>query len=77
MAYFSHLLQATQFTVMGEFEQAKLVLDPEWFIYMPSLLGFAIYDVYVNAVEYNRLFEREQADYLIREYQDIDFQMPK
>lgn len=76
MAYFSHLLQAAQFTVMGEFEQAKLVLDPEWFIYMPSLLGFAVYDVYVNAVEYNRLFDREQADYLIREYQDPDFQMP-
>ncbi len=76
-AYFSHLLQAVQFTAMGAFEQAKIILDPEWFIYMPSIMGFAIYDVYVNTVEYNRLFNKEQAAYLTREYQDCDFEMPE
>ncbi|SMD05233.1 hypothetical protein [Sporomusa malonica] len=77
MAYFSHLLQAAQYTALGLFEQATTVLDLEWVLYLPSIMGFAIYDVYVNTVEYNRLFDREQADYLTREYQASDFNMPK
>jgi hypothetical protein len=39
-------------------------------------MGFAVYDVYANAIEYNRLFDIEQAAYLIREYQAPDFTMP-
>jgi len=77
MAYFSHLLQAAQYTLLGLFDQATAVLDLEWVLYLPSLMGFAVYDVYVNTVEYNRLFDREQADYLTREYQASDFNMPE
>jgi hypothetical protein len=76
VCYFSHILQSIQFTVLGLFEEAKAVLDPQWLIYMPSILGFALYDVYVNTVEYNRLFEQEQARMLENEYQDLDFKMP-
>jgi hypothetical protein len=77
MAYFSHLLQAAQYTALGLFDEATAVLDLEWILYLPSIMGFAIYDVYVNTVEYNRLFDGEQADYLRREYQAPDFNMPK
>jgi len=77
MSYNSHMLQAAQYTTLGLFDQATAVLNLEWILYMPSLLGFAVYDVYVNAVEYNRLFDREQVDYLTREYQAPDFKMPK
>lgn len=72
----SHLLQAIQYTVLGDFEQTKTVLDLEWFLYLPSILGFAVYDAYANTVEYNRLFEMEQAAYLAREFQGPDFIMP-
>lgn len=74
--YFSHVLQAIQFTALGLFDEAKVILDPQWFIYLPSILGFAIYDAYVNTVEYNRLFEREQAKMLESEYQYPTFKMP-
>lgn len=76
ISYMSHILQAFQYTALGDFEQAKAVLNPEWFLYLPSIMGFAVYDVYVNTIEYNRLFDREQANYLIREYQASDFTMP-
>jgi len=76
MAYQSHLLQSVQYSALGLFDEATAVLNIEWILYMPSLMGFAIYDAYANTVEYNRLFDREQADYLIREYQDPHFNMP-
>lgn len=76
MAYNSHLLQAAQYTALGLFDEATAILNLEWILYLPSMMGFAIYDVYVNTVEYNRLFDREQAEYLVREYQPPDFKMP-
>ncbi|MDF2876034.1 MAG: hypothetical protein K0R22_2717 [Sporomusa sp.] len=74
--YFSHILQSIQYTALGLFDEAKSVLDPQWLIYLPSIFGFALYDVYVNTVEYNRLFEQEQAKMLEKEYQDPTFKMP-
>jgi hypothetical protein len=76
IVYMSHLMQAIQYTALGDFEQTKTILNLNWFLYLPSIMGFSIYDVYVNTVEYNRLYDMEQAAYLIREYQDPDFTMP-
>lgn len=76
IAYYSFLLPATQFTAMGEFEQAKNILDPEWIMFLPSIYGFGAYDAYVNTIEYNRLFEKEQASYFRQKYQSPDFHMP-
>ncbi len=76
IAYYSFLLPSTQFTAMGDFEQAKLILDPEWIMFLPSIYGFAAYDAYVNTVEYNRLFEKEQTAFLKGKYQSPDFEMP-
>lgn len=76
VCYLSHVLQSIQYTALGLFEEAKAVLDPQWLIYMPSILGFALYDVYVNTVEYNRLFDREQSKMLEKEYQAPTFPMP-
>jgi hypothetical protein len=48
----------------------------KWFIYLPSIYGFAVYDVYVNTVEYNRLFKKEQAAFFKKKYQSPAFKMP-
>lgn len=76
IAYMSHILYAVQYTALGDFAQAQIVASPQWLLYLPSIYGFAVYDAYANTVEYNRLFEIEQAAYLIREYQAPDFTMP-
>lgn len=76
ISYMSHLLEAIQYTALGDFEQTKTVLNLEWFLYLPSILGFSVYDAYANTVEYNRLFEMEQAAYLTGEFQDPNFIMP-
>lgn len=74
--YQSSVLQAIQFTALGLFEQAKAVVDPQWLIYLPSILGFACYDAYVHVLSFNRLFEKEQASFLKQKYQSPNFKMP-
>ena len=69
IAYFSHFLPAIHYTFMGAFAQATAVVDPQWLMFIPSLYGFAIYDSYVNTVEYNRLFGMEQSRFIRDNYQ--------
>jgi len=71
--YLSHILEAIQYSALGAFGQATAVLDPQWFLFFPSLYGFAVYDSYVNTVEYNKLFEQEQARFLRDNYQSPRF----
>ncbi len=71
--YMSHILEAIQYTAVGAFSQAIAILDPQWFLFIPSLYGFAVYDSYVNTVEYNKLFEQEQARFLKDNYQHPKF----
>lgn len=75
-SYYSHLLESVHFIVMGELQQSISVLDPSWLLFMPSLYGLAIYDAYVNTVENNKLFNKEQTNFLEATYQSSDFNMP-
>jgi hypothetical protein len=74
--YMSHCLPAIHFTLVGDFESAKQVLDVQWLLYFPSLYGFVAYDSYANAVEYTKLFEIELAKHLKQKYQHNQFKMP-
>jgi hypothetical protein len=44
--------------------EATSLVEPRWLLFMPSLYGFAIYDSYSNAAEYNKLFDLEQSRYI-------------
>lgn len=76
ISYFSKLLPAIHFSLAGDFELAKAVIVPQWFLNLPSLYLFAIYDSYVNTVENNKLFDWEQGKFLKREYQNGKFEIP-
>ena len=76
ISYYSHLLQAVQYSATGAFSQAKAIVDPEWLLFLPSLFGFAIYDAYVHLVEFNKLFQFEQSRFLKENYQDPGFKLP-
>jgi len=71
--YMSHVLEAIEYSALGAFSLATAVLDPQWLLFIPSLYGFAIYDAYVNTVEYNKLFEQEQARFLRDNYQNPQY----
>ena len=58
------------FTIMGDFSRVIDVISIQWLLFMPSIYGFAVYDSYNVTVEYNKLFEREQALFLKNNYQN-------
>lgn len=75
--YYSHILEAIPFLLLGNIQQATSVLCSKWLLFLPSQYGFAAYDAYVNTVENNKLFEREQRGFLKCNYQHPDFQLLK
>lgn len=76
-SYYSHIFEAVSLLFLGEIQASTSVLNYEWFLFLPSVYGFAAYDAYVNAVENNKLFEREQRKFLRENYQSSNFNIKK
>lgn len=76
IVYYSKLLPSIHYTLIGDFSQAKAVVDPHWLLNVPSIYMFAVYDAYVNTVEFNNLYDWEQSKFLRWAYQDVSFQIP-
>ncbi|MGM0845721.1 MAG: hypothetical protein ACQEUT_12145 [Bacillota bacterium] len=76
-SYYSHALEAISLLFLGEVQKATLVLDAEWLLFFPSLYGFSVYDSYINTVENNKLYEKEQRKYLKENYQAVTFKILK
>ncbi|MBM7660370.1 TM2 domain-containing membrane protein YozV [Bacillus mesophilus] len=76
-SYFSHGLEAISLLFLGKVQEATSVLKPEWLLFFPSLYGFSVFDSYINTVENNKLYEKEQRKYLKENYQSISFRIVK
>ncbi|MEN6328581.1 MAG: hypothetical protein ABFD18_20535 [Syntrophomonas sp.] len=70
---FSHSLQAIHYSFLGDFAQAKAVLDWQLALNIPSFYGFAIFEAYVKTVEFNKLFDQAQAQYFRNNFQNPNF----
>jgi hypothetical protein len=57
--YLSKLLPCIYYTLLGDFVQAKEVIDPHWLLNISLIYGFAVYQSYVDTVETNNLFDWE------------------
>ncbi len=73
--YFSNSLTSIFHFVSGDMKQSIEAINGEWFLFFPSLYGFSINDAYINTIEYNRLFKREQAQYLEKTYQSSQYHL--
>lgn len=76
ICYYSNVLPSIHYTLLGDFAQAKSVLDMQWFLNIPSVYFFAMYDAYVNTVESNKLYDWEQTKFLKKYYQNLNFIIP-
>jgi hypothetical protein len=74
--YLSNILVAVQLLFLGEITLATQAIDPQWFLFIPSHIGFSVYDSYVNTVENNKLFESEQRNFLKERYQENRVKIP-
>jgi len=75
ITYKSKIFIAFIYLAAGSFSQATAITDPQWILFLPSIIGFAVYDSYVHVVEYNRLFEIEQSKFLKDNYQGPNFKI--
>jgi hypothetical protein len=76
ICYYSKLLPSLHYTLLGDFQQAKSVLNMHWFLNIPSVYLFAMYDAYANTVSNNKLYDWEQSKFLKRQYENSNFAMP-
>ncbi|AXF55051.1 DUF6677 family protein [Salicibibacter kimchii] len=77
IVYFSGVLMAIHHLFLGQISQATEVLDPLWFLFFPSLIGFVVYDAYVHTIENNKLFESVQRNSLKGHYQTYRVKIPE
>ncbi|MFD1637155.1 hypothetical protein [Evansella tamaricis] len=73
--YFSNFLPALHLTLLGRLSEGTEILNPQWALFMPSLYGFAVYESYSLAIEYNKLFKTEQSEYLRKNYQNLHLKL--
>lgn len=76
ISYMSNILPAIHYSMIGQYSMAKAAVNMEWLMMLPSMYPFAIYDSYVNCVEYNKLVDHEQARFLKDNYQSPNAIMP-
>ncbi|WP_053367922.1 hypothetical protein [Bacillus sp. FJAT-27245] len=75
--YYSHGLEAISLLFLGEIEKATATVNPEWLLFFPSLYGFATFDAYLNTVENNKLYDKEQRAFFREKYQSPSFKVLK
>ena len=76
VSYFSKILPAIQYSLLGQLAMAKSVVNWQWLLNIPSIYVFAMYDAYTNCVEGNNLYDWEQSKFLKTNYQSKNFNMP-
>lgn len=75
--YYSHGLEAVSLLFLGEIEKATSTVKSEWLLFFPSLYGFSVYDAYINTVENNKLYDKEQRRFFKKNYQSPSFKVLK
>lgn len=76
IAFLSGFYSAIVYTFSGQFSLVKSSLDIQWFLNIPSIWFFAVYEAYTSAIENNKLFRWNTSMFLKREYQNSQFIMP-
>jgi hypothetical protein len=74
--YQSRWLEGIYYTAVGDFLHAKAVLDPQWLLFIPSLMTFTMYFSYKETVKGNKQFKLSQTQYLRAAYQSEHFEFP-
>lgn len=77
VVYCSKLLPAIQYTLTGQLDKVKSVVDWQWYLNIPSIYLYAMYDAYANCVEENNLYDWEQSKFLKNNYQNKNFHIPE
>jgi len=56
------------YVLLGRGAEATALLNPQWLLFMPSVVFGSMYDAYMEARDHNRLFRLEQKQFLSKRY---------
>lgn len=64
----SNVHEAFLILILGQLQESNSLLHPHWLLFMPSVMGGAIYNSYRTTLEHNHLFRLEQRQKLKNRY---------
>jgi hypothetical protein len=64
ITYKAESVRALFYSFIGDFSSAVAVIDWQWFLFLPSMYVFAIYQAYTSVIENNTLYDIEQIRHL-------------
>ncbi|WP_308635499.1 hypothetical protein [Paenibacillus silvisoli] len=64
VSYKAVAVRAWLYSFLGDFTGALAAVDLQWFLFLPSMYGFAIFQAYSSVAENNTLFDIEQVRHL-------------
>lgn len=64
VCYKATAIRAWLYSFLGDFSSATAIVDWQWFLFLPSMYAFAIYQAYAAVTESNTLFDVEQIRHL-------------
>jgi len=70
--YHSNFFESLYYIFQGDLQSSVDVIKIGWFLFLPSLYFFSIYDSYINAIENNKLFEEELSHFITTSYDHIN-----
>jgi hypothetical protein len=66
--YFSRVPQGVIASLIGDFQSALRVINPQWLLFVPSLYMFACHDAYTSTCRLNDIYREEVARYLMQRW---------
>ncbi|MEK5645791.1 hypothetical protein BK138_35110 [Paenibacillus rhizosphaerae] len=72
----SHWFEGIYYTAIGDFEHAKVILEPQWLLFIPSIILFSMYYGYHDTIKENKAFKISQAKFFKENYQSPVFKKP-
>lgn len=64
VCYKAKAVYAWLYSFLGDFNNVTAIVDWQWFLFLPSMYAFAVYQAYASVNESNTLFDIEQIRYL-------------
>lgn len=76
LSYESRLLESIYYSFILDFPTSKSLLEPQWFLFFPSVYVFVLYHTYLTNIYSNKAFDLTLSLHLKEHYQNQDFPMP-
>jgi len=64
VCYKAEAVRAFLYSFLGDFSSVTANVNWQWFLFLPSIYVFAVYQAYASVIESNTLFDIEQTRYL-------------